>query len=120
MKVFARRWLEAKTGFQKMQYLMEIEDRIPGFIWRMAEGNPHTTEDRTVNIKMPAPILGGMTQEEKKSNATSTDTSTELKEVNAVDPRGTPSIGIVNKNLNKDSQNFSPSPSGESVIEEIM
>lgn len=30
--------------------------------WRMAEGNPHTTEDKTLTVKVPQPILGGATQ----------------------------------------------------------
>lgn len=60
MKEFAREWFLLLSNEDKIAYLTNLEKVRPGFAWTMSEGNP--TEDRSVTIKIPTPILGGSTQ----------------------------------------------------------
>lgn len=61
LKEFAREYLETMPEEDKLAYLATLPAEI---VWRMAEGNPHTTEDKKISISTPRPILGGLTQAE--------------------------------------------------------
>lgn len=56
LKVFAREYLLTLTDEEKRARLAKLEDEDFIALWRMAEGNPHSTEDvrHTVN---PTPIM---------------------------------------------------------------
>ncbi len=58
MKEYTKEMLERLTDEERDAFLMGMPKEI---IWRMAEGNPHTTEDKQITIKTPVPILGGAT-----------------------------------------------------------
>lgn len=68
MKEYAREWFLQLSDEDKQAYILALEEKRPGFAWVMSEGNP--TEDRTITVKVPTPILGGLSQE-KISNQTS-------------------------------------------------
>lgn len=61
LKEFAREYLESLPEDRKLEYLATLPSEI---VWKMAEGNPHTTEDKRIEVVQPTPILGGV------SNAT--------------------------------------------------
>lgn len=54
MKEFAREWLLNMTEEEKKTWL---KDLAPDTVWKMAEGNPHQTEEKNVNLNTPNPIL---------------------------------------------------------------
>lgn len=57
LKTFAREYLDILPEEEKVEFLKHLP---PEIVWRMAEGNPHSTEDITSGGKpLPAPILGG-------------------------------------------------------------
>lgn len=59
LKEFARDYLMTLPDDEKVDYLASLPTEI---VWKMAEGNPHSTEDITSGGKpLPAPILGGTT-----------------------------------------------------------
>jgi hypothetical protein len=54
MKEFAREWLERMTDEERDAFM----DGLPKeTIWKMAEGNPHSTEESKVEVTIPRPIL---------------------------------------------------------------
>jgi len=59
-KEYAKRWFLELPDEAKEAYLLSLEEKRPGFALVMAEGNP--TEDKTVRIQTPQPLLGGITQ----------------------------------------------------------
>lgn len=56
LKDFVREMLMNMSFEEKMAYIQAMP---PEIVWRMGEGNPHTTEDRKITVEMPKPILGG-------------------------------------------------------------
>ena len=56
LKEYARDYYALKTDEQKKAYIEYLESKLPGFAWRMAEGNPHQTQDITSAGK-PTPLL---------------------------------------------------------------
>lgn len=57
LRDYVRRKFAAMTDVELDAWL--AEHKVSGeFQWRQAEGNP--TEDRTITLKVPTPILGGM------------------------------------------------------------
>lgn len=55
LKEFAREMLMSMSDEEKLAYLKQLP---PEIVWRMSEGNPHTTTDVTTNGKdLPTPIL---------------------------------------------------------------
>jgi hypothetical protein len=62
LKEFAREFYMLKTDVEKKEYIERLEKKIPGFAWRMAEGNPHQTHDVTSEGKSIVPIYGGLSQ----------------------------------------------------------
>ncbi len=54
LKTFAREYLESLPDEEKIEYLKTLPTEI---IWKMAEGNPHSTEDSTIEITLPTPLL---------------------------------------------------------------
>jgi hypothetical protein len=59
MKEHVREMLERMTVEERDAFLIGMPKEV---IWKMAEGNPHTTEDKKVEISVPTPILGGASQ----------------------------------------------------------
>lgn len=49
LKVWAREFLEDLPDDKKLEFLREME---PDIVWRMAEGNPHQTQDTEVKGKV--------------------------------------------------------------------
>lgn len=56
MKEYVKEMLERMTPEERDAFLVGMPKEV---IWKMAEGNPHTTEDKQVTVTMPTPILGG-------------------------------------------------------------
>lgn len=57
LKEFAREYLLSMPEEDKLKFLAMLP---PEIVFRMAEGNPHTTTDTTVEVTAPVPILGGV------------------------------------------------------------
>lgn len=53
LKEFAREYLQSLPDDEKVEYLASLPTDI---VWKMAEGNPHSTEDHKVEVTLPAPI----------------------------------------------------------------
>lgn len=56
LKTFAREYLESLPDDEKVEYLKTLPAEI---VWKMAEGNPHNTEDITSKGEKIVPIYGG-------------------------------------------------------------
>ncbi len=54
MKEFARRYLLEMSEQDKKEFMSRL---TPETIFKMAEGNPHSTEDTTVKHIIPTPIM---------------------------------------------------------------
>lgn len=54
LKTFAREYLESLPDDEKIEYLRTLPTEI---VWKMAEGNPHSSEEHKVELFMPQPIL---------------------------------------------------------------
>jgi hypothetical protein len=65
MKQFAKEYLESLPDDEKLTYLEGLPKDI---IWKMAEGNPHSSTDSKVEVTLPSPILGGISNENKGTN----------------------------------------------------
>lgn len=53
LKTFAREYLEALPAEEKLEFLKHLPAEI---VWKMSEGNPHSTEDHKVEVSLPEPI----------------------------------------------------------------
>ena len=53
LKVFAREYLEKLPDDEKVDFLSFLPAEI---VWKMAEGNPHSTSDEKVKVTLPKPI----------------------------------------------------------------
>jgi len=60
LKEYARDWFFTLDDAGKLEYMLNLEEKRPGFAWTMAEGQ--ATTDNTITIKTPTPILGGASQ----------------------------------------------------------
>lgn len=55
LKEFAREYLLSLPDDEKVDFLAALP---PEIVWKMAEGNPHQTQDMTTNGKdLPTPII---------------------------------------------------------------
>ena len=54
LKEFAREYLESLPDDEKVEYLASLPTEI---VWKMAEGNPHSTTDSKVEVTIPTPII---------------------------------------------------------------
>lgn len=75
LKEFAREYYACKTDEEKKEYIEDLEKKLPGFVWRMAEGNPESKTDLTSGGK-PIPILGNVSannSNQEDSQATTED-----------------------------------------------
>jgi hypothetical protein len=57
LKDFTRDFLSNMSEEARLEFLKELPAET---IWRMAEGNPHSTSDSKVEVTTPEPILGGI------------------------------------------------------------
>jgi hypothetical protein len=53
LKTFVREMLESMDDESKALYLKDLD---PEMVWKMAEGNPHSTSDNTTELIIPKPI----------------------------------------------------------------
>ena len=53
MKEFAKKYLETLPDDKKIEFLEGLPKDI---IWKMAEGNPHSSTDAKVEVKIPKPL----------------------------------------------------------------
>lgn len=60
LKEYARDWFFTLDDAGKLEYMLNLEEKRPGFAWTMAEGQ--ATTDTTITVKAPTPILGGASQ----------------------------------------------------------
>lgn len=75
LKTFAREYLESLPDDEKVKYLATLPAEI---VWKMAEGNPHSTEDHKVEVTLPEPIAPvTRTNEVPTDNSLSEDSSTQ-------------------------------------------
>lgn len=51
LKEFAREWYMLKSDDEKVQYIVEVEEKRPGFAWQMAEGNPDSKTEVDAKIE---------------------------------------------------------------------
>lgn len=72
MKEFAREFLMSMTDEAKQEFLNSLSKDI---VWRMAEGNPHNTEDITSGGK-PIPLLNAL----PNNNSSKEDTQSNQKD----------------------------------------
>lgn len=57
LKEFAREWYMSMSDEEKKAYVEKVEEKIPGFAWRMAEGNPHQTSDTKTEVTLPESLM---------------------------------------------------------------
>ena len=58
LKEFAREMLMTMTDEQKVEYLKKLP---PEIVWRMAEGNPHNTQETKADVEVKGlPILSNV------------------------------------------------------------
>ena len=55
MKDYAREYLSKMTDDERDEFMEGIPKEV---IWKMSEGNPHSTTDSKVEVTLPIPILG--------------------------------------------------------------
>jgi len=71
LKQFVREYLESLPEEEKIEYLKTLS---PEMIWKMAEGNPHNTEDITSGGK-PIPLLTALPKENVPDNHSNSEDS---------------------------------------------
>jgi hypothetical protein len=66
LKEFAREMLLTMNDEEKIEYLRTLPKDI---VWRMAEGNPHQTQDMTTNGEKLQPVLVEFINGKSKDNS---------------------------------------------------
>jgi len=74
LKNYVASKLAKMTDVEKDEYLEAISNSEQ---WKMAEGSPHQTQDTTVEVTLPEPLLAGKSH---GSNNNSNNKTTEAKE----------------------------------------
>lgn len=69
MKEWAKEYMERMTDEERDAFMEGIPKEI---IWKMAEGNPHSTSDNKTELTIPQPILGNV----QLNNSSQEDNST--------------------------------------------
>jgi hypothetical protein len=64
LKTFVREMFENMPEEDKAEFLKCVD---PELVWRMSEGNPHSTEDSKVTVELPQPILDVIQQNNSNS-----------------------------------------------------
>lgn len=54
LKIYAQEYLKSLTEEEKDEFMDGLPKEI---IWKMAEGNPHSTSDNKHEVTIPTPIL---------------------------------------------------------------
>ena len=76
LKEYARQWLQSMTPEEKEKFMSKLSQDV---VWRMAEGNPHQTQDLTSKgERVGIPILQGIENNDVQSH-NSDQESTESK-----------------------------------------
>lgn len=76
LKEYAREYLMNLPDEQKTEYLSSLPAEI---VWKMAEGNPHNTEDITTGGEKIIPIYGGLSVQGHDSDKKGISTPQENK-----------------------------------------
>lgn len=63
LKTFAREYLESLPDEEKIEYLKTLPTEI---VWKMAEGNPHSTSDMTTDGKPITVVFDSSFNHDKK------------------------------------------------------
>ena len=74
LKSFVASKLAKMTEEEKEEFLKDMNKND---IWKMAEGSPHQTQDTTVEVTLPEPLLAGKSH---GNNNSSNKQTTEVKE----------------------------------------
>ena len=69
LKEYARRYLQEMSDEEKLEFMKGL-DKVD--IWKLAEGNPHSTSDNKTELTIPQPILGNV----QLNNSITEDNST--------------------------------------------
>jgi hypothetical protein len=67
LKEWAKKYLAGMNEEERLEFLSGLNKDI---IWKMAEGQPHVTEESKVEVTLPTPILGGVSHEVHTDNGT--------------------------------------------------
>lgn len=59
LKEWAKQFLLELPDEEKLEFLKSLP---PEIVWKMSEGNPHSTSDEKLEVTLPKPILGGITK----------------------------------------------------------
>lgn len=54
LKRWTREYLSNMSDEDRAEFLSKLD---PHVIWKMSEGNPHSTNDGTVKVELPIPLL---------------------------------------------------------------
>jgi hypothetical protein len=63
LKGWASEMLMELPDDKKLEFLKELS---PEIVWKMAEGNPHSTSDEKIEVTLPDPIYGGKSNHENQ------------------------------------------------------
>ena len=72
LKEYARRYIMELPEEEKIAFMEGLPKDI---IWKMAEGNPHSTADNKVEVTLPTPILGGINVQTDNSDTENTSSN---------------------------------------------
>ena len=62
MKEYSKEYLASMTDKERQDFLA---GQPKADIWKMAEGSPHQTQDQTIEVTLPKPLLGGKSNEDE-------------------------------------------------------
>jgi hypothetical protein len=57
MKEWAKDYLSRMTDEERDEFMEGIPKEV---VWKMSEGNPHSTEDKKVEVTLPTPLLNAV------------------------------------------------------------
>lgn len=79
LKEYAKRYLQELSEEDKIKFMEGLSKDI---IWKMAEGNPHNTEESKMEVTLPQPLLNAL------HNNDSDEETSQPEEENQSDSRG--------------------------------
>ena len=70
LKEYAREMLASMSDEERQEFM----DGLPKeTIWKLAEGNPHSTEESKIEVTLPTPILPNVSPDESNQENTATN-----------------------------------------------
>lgn len=67
LKEFAREYLMGLSDGEKEKYIKELP---PEIVWRMAEGNPHQSNDMVADVTLAKPLLDALVKDKPEETST--------------------------------------------------